>query len=231
MPTTESDRRRLRRMRGRRSLAVMALVSLTLATGGATAATDRQAAKVVRSAGISVTALQRALGIPADGVYGPQTRKAVRRFQRANGLTVDGIAGPQTLAALGLKARSASNEDPATVLARIAQCESGGDPTAVSRDRRYFGKYQFSRATWRCGRRTRQSGASLRGRAGSARGDPVRARGHDALACLRPLMHGRGAARDVQDCALTSLALGRHTAMMSRIEMIPWTSPPLTTTR
>jgi hypothetical protein len=141
--------RRLRRLRGRRSLAVMALVSLTLATGGATAATDRQAAKVVRSAGSSVTALQRALGIPADGVYGPQTRKAVRRFQRANGLTVDGIAGPQTLAALGLKARSASNEDPATVLARIAQCESGGDPTAVSRDRRYFGKYQFSRATWR----------------------------------------------------------------------------------
>ena len=35
------------------------------------------------------------------------------------------------------------------MLARIAQCESGGDPTAVSADRRYFGKYQFSRATWR----------------------------------------------------------------------------------
>jgi peptidoglycan hydrolase-like protein with peptidoglycan-binding domain len=142
--------RRLRRLRGRRSLAVMALVSLTLAAGGATAA-DRQAAKVVRTSGSSVAALQRALGIPADGIYGPQTRKAVRRFQRANGLAVDGIAGPQTLAALGLGARgsSAPNEDAATVLARIAQCESGGDPTAVSADRRYFGKYQFSRATWR----------------------------------------------------------------------------------
>jgi peptidoglycan hydrolase-like protein with peptidoglycan-binding domain len=142
--------RRLRRLRGRRSLAVMALVSLTLAAGGATAA-DRQAAKVVRTSGSSVAALQRALGIPADGIYGPQTRKAVRRFQRANGLAVDGIAGPQTLAALGLGARgsSAPNENAATVLARIAQCESGGDPTAVSADRRYFGKYQFSRATWR----------------------------------------------------------------------------------
>jgi peptidoglycan hydrolase-like protein with peptidoglycan-binding domain len=142
--------RRLRRLRGRRSLAVMALVSLTLAAGGATAA-DRQATKVVRTSGSSVAALQQALGIPADGIYGPQTRKAVRRFQRANGLMVDGIAGPQTLAALGLTARgsSAPRADAATVLARIAQCESGGDPTAVSPDRRYYGKYQFSRATWR----------------------------------------------------------------------------------
>jgi len=31
----------------------------------------------------------------------------------------------------------------------IARCESGGDPRAVSADGRYFGKYQFSRATWR----------------------------------------------------------------------------------
>jgi hypothetical protein len=34
-------------------------------------------------------------------------------------------------------------------LARIAQCESGGDSTAVSAGGRYRGKYQFSRATWR----------------------------------------------------------------------------------
>ena len=35
------------------------------------------------------------------------------------------------------------------MLARIAQCESGGNPRAVSADGRYFGKYQFSKATWR----------------------------------------------------------------------------------
>jgi hypothetical protein len=141
--------RRLRWLRGRRSLAVMALVSLTVAAGGATAASDRQAAKVVRTSGSSVAALQQALGIPADGIYGPQTRKAVRRFQRSKGLAVDGIAGPQTLAALGLTAQSSSaSQDAATVLAKIAQCESGGDPTTDTGNG-YYGKYQFSRATWR----------------------------------------------------------------------------------
>ena len=169
MPTTEFDTspwreslrrsrtrrreaaRRLRLLRGRRSLVAVAIASLTLAAGGATAAGPGSGAKVVRSSGSTVVALQKALGIPADGIYGPQTRRAVRRFQRANGLVVDGIAGPQTLAALGLTARGASRRgtDAASVLARIAQCESGGDPTAVSRDGRYFGKYQFSRPTWR----------------------------------------------------------------------------------
>jgi hypothetical protein len=33
-------------------------------------------------------------------------------------------------------------------LEAIAQCESGGDPTAVSPDGTYHGKYQFSVATW-----------------------------------------------------------------------------------
>jgi hypothetical protein len=33
-------------------------------------------------------------------------------------------------------------------LEAIAQCESGGDPTAVSADGMYHGKYQFSVTTW-----------------------------------------------------------------------------------
>nr|WP_281269652.1 D-Ala-D-Ala carboxypeptidase family metallohydrolase [Phytoactinopolyspora halophila] len=34
--------------------------------------------------------------VSVDGVFGPETEAAVRRFQSAYGLTVDGIAGPET---------------------------------------------------------------------------------------------------------------------------------------
>ncbi|MEX0751680.1 MAG: tetratricopeptide repeat protein [Xanthobacteraceae bacterium] len=54
------------------------------------------------SRGDDVKRLQDALGIGADGVFGPRTEKAVRDLQRKNDLRVDGVAGPQTLAKLGL---------------------------------------------------------------------------------------------------------------------------------
>jgi hypothetical protein len=141
------------------------LASMTLIAGAAVAA-DGPGGTVpaagtggttLRSgtAGGTVVALQRALGVPADGAFGPMTRRAVRRFQRAHGLTVDGIAGPATLGALGIaasaptKSRSATVGGSAATLARIAACESGGNPAAISSSGRYRGKYQFSRATWR----------------------------------------------------------------------------------
>jgi hypothetical protein len=37
---------------------------------------------------------------------------------------------------------------PSGTLARIAACESGGNPSAVSADGVHRGKYQFDRATW-----------------------------------------------------------------------------------
>lgn len=146
--------RQARRRRAGRGGASALLVSMTLVAGGAVAA-DRPATSTKASSASTVVALQRALGVAADGVVGPVTRRAIRRYQRKQGLAVDGIAGPATLASLGIVASSTpapSRPKPSSgssTLAKIAQCESGGDPTAVSSSGRYRGKYQFSRATWR----------------------------------------------------------------------------------
>jgi peptidoglycan hydrolase-like protein with peptidoglycan-binding domain len=52
------------------------------------------------SHGRHVRALQRELGIAADGRYGPHTSAAVRAFQAREHLVVDDVVGPSTLAAL-----------------------------------------------------------------------------------------------------------------------------------
>jgi len=62
----------------------------------------RSARAAVKSEGSGVEALQRALGITADGDFGPATEKALKRWQASKGLEADGIAGPATRAALGL---------------------------------------------------------------------------------------------------------------------------------
>jgi peptidoglycan hydrolase-like protein with peptidoglycan-binding domain len=116
------------------------------ATGGTTAA--------VPAKKVTTKAIQKALGIRADGVMGPKTRRALKRFQKAHGIKADGVAGPETLEALGLAGPTSNGSldsapaDAATVLAQIAQCESGGDITAVSPSGQYRGKYQFSQETW-----------------------------------------------------------------------------------
>jgi Transglycosylase-like domain/Putative peptidoglycan binding domain len=165
-----AQRRRRRRLRGR-GLALALALAMT-AGGGAAIAASGSGASPAGSASPApgVAVVQRALGVPADGVFGPQTRQAVVAFQRSHGLLVDGIVGPQTLGALGLSgaaqppsgaaatapggaspavAATAPGGAPAGALERIARCESGGDPTAVSGSGRYRGKYQFDRETWR----------------------------------------------------------------------------------
>jgi hypothetical protein len=147
----------------RRPLWAAVLIAAVLLSAAAVASADRGGVTASASSevvvergdrGPAVRSIQSALGIPADGVFGPQTERAVRQFQRRKGLEVDGVVGPQTRSALGLdpftssSVRSRSVSVP-QVLQRIAQCESGGDPSAVSPGGTYRGKYQFSRETWR----------------------------------------------------------------------------------
>jgi hypothetical protein len=118
----------------------------------------------------TIRAAQRALGVKADGALGPRTRTAIRAYQRKQDLAVSGRLDSATLEALGVEARTVASEGTAaptstsgaaptdagpaptgqvaSQLEQIAQCESGGDPTAVSPSGQYRGKYQFSRETW-----------------------------------------------------------------------------------
>jgi peptidoglycan hydrolase-like protein with peptidoglycan-binding domain len=107
-----------------------------LATGGAavanaepTTTTEHTITIGSESKGRAVEQLQSALGIGADGVYGPETEEAVRSFQASKGLTVDGIVGPATIAALrshGVSASTASTRSDAMLV-------SSGGADAVSR--------------------------------------------------------------------------------------------------
>ena len=159
-------RERIRRIRVRGGSASLVTVALVVAIAGGGVAAGQTVvggggAGLLKkgSGGAAVTSVQRALGVPADGVFGARTRAAVRAFQARRGLAVDGIVGPQTRAALGLGGSVTASRStigttgtgtaPSGSLQRIAQCESGDNPRAIGGGGRYRGKYQFSRATWR----------------------------------------------------------------------------------
>ena len=164
----------VRRTRSTHAAALaLALIALLCATGlvaasaasadtaGSTGAMSTEIVLKKGDRGKAVAAVQRKLGLKADGNFGTGTATAVKRFQKGQGLEADGIVGPATRRAMelpafkssavtrkGAKKKRGSTKVPA-VLAQIAECESGGDITAVSSNGMYYGKYQFSKSTWK----------------------------------------------------------------------------------
>jgi peptidoglycan hydrolase-like protein with peptidoglycan-binding domain len=164
-----AGRARRRRFRGRSLLIAAAVSMLVLSAGVALAASSASKSQSLSlgSTGSAVKELQRKLHVqPVSGYFGTATQAAVKRFQARHGLTADGVAGPATLSALGVRVRQSSyatgGAAPSSgtsnsggshvklpaVLKRIAQCESGGNPRAISPSGRYRGKYQFDQAAW-----------------------------------------------------------------------------------
>ena len=90
--------------------------------------------------GEDVKLLQKALGIKADGIYGPATEKAVREFQEKNGLIADGQAGANTVAALLSTNDTKNNRDLVVALDKtivtplpvITQAKTSTQQTPVS---------------------------------------------------------------------------------------------------
>ncbi|MCW3041256.1 MAG: hypothetical protein JWM31_3161 [Solirubrobacterales bacterium] len=84
----------------------------------------------VQSRGSSVRLAQRKLHVDADGVFGPGTARAVRRFQKHHGMAADGIVGPATWRALGIRGRH-----PVLKRAHARRghaAESSGPPAAIA---------------------------------------------------------------------------------------------------
>ena len=84
--------------------------------------------------GPSVKFVQEKVHSAADGLFGPNTDAAVRKFQGAHKLEVDGIVGPHTMAALdgnhepaGDKKKGGGNQD------HDPPAASGSDPVAIAR--------------------------------------------------------------------------------------------------
>ena len=121
--------------RGLSVAAVLALGGGALTAVAAVEAGDPEPAYalVVKSRGADVRQLQRAIGVSADGVFGSQTERVLRRWQRSHGLVADGIAGPSTRTALGLGPGPVLKRRGGERSARRSRSDRGGGVRALQR--------------------------------------------------------------------------------------------------
>jgi hypothetical protein len=98
-------------------LIAAALMALSLVVAPAASAGDLKRG----SKGTRVAALQRMLGLQQDRIFGPGTKRAVKRFQRRHGLTADGIVGSVTWSALKRARSSRSSRTGSRSSVRVLQ--------------------------------------------------------------------------------------------------------------
>lgn len=98
-------------MGARRALTPVLLAAALLAAASTAPEPARAASAQVAALQIALRAVGLAPG-PVDGITGPRTQRATRRFQARHRLAADGIAGPRTRRALGRRGRPALGSRP-----------------------------------------------------------------------------------------------------------------------
>ena len=107
-------------MTTRRRWALIALALFALLGAVDAPAADAASPLKKGSKGARVAQVQRWLGLTPDRIFGPATKRAVKRFQRRHGLAVDGVVGPATWAALKrANARSSRGGRQASTRGRV----------------------------------------------------------------------------------------------------------------
>ena len=87
---------------------------------GSRGETVKQIQRVIKNAGYYTGSI--------DGIYGAKTTEGVRKYQRAKGLTADGVAGPNTLRKMGISSSSNVQSNDLYLLSRIISAEARGEP-------------------------------------------------------------------------------------------------------
>ena len=124
-------------------LAVFSILTCVLATGGYMCAKTSE----VKPVAMSIESVDAAVADTkevqtvlkkwgyytgtVDGINGPLTKAAVKKFQRKYGLTADGIVGPLTAAKMGLRVKGGSsssyNNNDLYLLAKLVHSEARGE--------------------------------------------------------------------------------------------------------
>ncbi len=198
-------------------LAAALLAALLLMTASAEAKPLKKGAR-----GDRVTVLQKHLRIrPADGVYGPGTVRAVKRFQRKHHIRADGVVGAGTWSMIRRARRATRVRHTRTRSVRSSAKVTGRGPSVRLLQRR-LGVGQdgvFGPGTYRAVKRfQRRKGMTADGVVGPATWTALRIRGrHPVLKRTRV----RGTSRRAAGRGVP-VAVSRMIAAANRIATTPY---------
>ncbi len=91
------------------------------------------------SRGGAVEKVQRVVGARVDGIFGPKTQAAVKRWQSKHGLTANGVVGSATSRHMGLSSKSTSKRSQSSASRSSTRSSSSNASGVLGYAQRYTG--------------------------------------------------------------------------------------------